>query len=467
MPTAAVTRMNLYVRQTQFPVGQGGVHLAQLRTSAKPHRYSRAKPVSIMFDCGGIGDPSALSRSLSTVRMALPVRAGRRNLDLLVLSHLHSDHIKGFLQFIQGVPLSIDRLIIPHYDDEDRLVLLAQVATQTADMDLVIQTDQITANPGQWFGDRGVTQVIQIGPGDAEPPAGPPGGEPVSPDPKIPEEEGEDRPASLSIVLHDHQGKGLPLIGNHHVLKNGAMARVAVNIPRSGAQAPTDWIALPYCLRTAPGQGGHRDKAQFVDEVKAALTNYRNSAGTLEVKPGQAGTVLTMLKDKFAAYAGTQHATWNALSLSLFNGLQKERTLFSFVSIDRSVLTFIEESLFPTIIPPASPQGSIFIGTRCVHAWMHTGDSDLTNGATNWYAFYKAHYEACSIFQLPHHGSDSNFDNVVPLASALIAFATCRDSSRHHPGPFVRSAVRGQNVELHSVTEDPLSVLQSFAAVEI
>src|SRR5260370_42272693 len=139
--------MNLYVRKTQFTVGQGGLHLAQLRTSMKRHRCSRAKPVSIMFDCGGVGSPPALSRCLSTVRLALPLKTGRRGLDLLVLSHLHSDHVNGFLQFVQGVTLSIDRLMIPHYDDDDRLVLLAQVAAQTANIDLIIQTDQSTANP--------------------------------------------------------------------------------------------------------------------------------------------------------------------------------------------------------------------------------------------------------------------------------------------------------------------------------
>jgi hypothetical protein len=466
MSTAAVSRMNLYVRQTQFPVGQGGVHLAQLRTSAKLHRSSRAKPVSIMFDCGGIGNPSALSRSLSTVRLALPVRAGRRNLDLLVLSHLHCDHIKGFLQFVQGVPLSIDRLIIPHYDDEDRLVLLAQVAAQTADIDLVIQTDQITANPGQWFGDRGVAQVIQIRPGGGDPTAGPTGG-PLSPEPKAPEEEGGDRSASPSIVLNDHQRRSLPLDGNHHVVENGAMAQVAVNASRSGAQVLTDWIALPYCLRTAPGQGGHRDKAQFVGEVKVELANYRNVAGMLEVKPGQAANILTKLKDSFRSYVGSQHSTWNALSLSLFNGLQRKRSLHAYVSIDRSTTAFVEKSHFSLLAPFVFPRPPIYMGTRGGHAWVHTGDSDLMNRTADWCAFYKAHYESCSIFQLPHHGSDNNFATTFSLAPALIAFATCRSSSRHHPGPFVVSAVRGQNVEFHSVTEDPQSVLQSFAAVKI
>jgi hypothetical protein len=456
--------MYLEAQQIQFPVGQGGLHLAQLRLLTKTSHASPS-PISIMFDCGGMGSSAALSGCLSAARLALAVQSGRRRLHLLMLSHLHADHINGFKQLIGSGPIAIDRLIIPHYDDDDRLVLLAQLADQTADIDLVMQVDEITADPGQWFGDRGVGQVIQIASGgdDGTGGAAP---EPPTPDPKVRLDEDEGREATLSVGLTDHDGQAVPADGKPQVLKNGVMARMVINAAQSTG-VPTDWVALPFCLQAAPGHGGHRDKARFVRAVKAILTNHRNVAGLLDVKPANATAVLAALINEFRQYVGIQHQTWNALSLSLFNGLERKRKFERYVSPDRSVFAFFElaSPLFPIRLALSHPM--IYLGRTHASAWMHTGDSELINGAKEWSTFYRTRQGGCSIFQLPHHGSANNFDGTVSILPNSVAFATCRSGSRHHPAASVKSLVQARNAEFHSVNELPASAVQSFTIAQV
>jgi beta-lactamase superfamily II metal-dependent hydrolase len=51
---------------------------------------------TMLIDCGTSGNPKPLTKALTTIKTMLPVKAGKKQLDLLVVTHPHADHLKGF-----------------------------------------------------------------------------------------------------------------------------------------------------------------------------------------------------------------------------------------------------------------------------------------------------------------------------------------------------------------------------------
>ncbi|HLN88634.1 MAG TPA: hypothetical protein VK253_01055 [Candidatus Binatia bacterium] len=51
---------------------------------------------TMLIDCGTSGEPKPLTKALTTIKTMLPDRGGKKQLDLLVVTHPHADHLKGF-----------------------------------------------------------------------------------------------------------------------------------------------------------------------------------------------------------------------------------------------------------------------------------------------------------------------------------------------------------------------------------
>lgn len=114
-------------QREQLPVGQGGAHVGFLWGDWRKRSLCDAD-ITYMYDCGSL-HPDARNRELDKLKYCL----SGRSLDLLVLSHLHADHVNG-LKYLCGLPrrkggpegVHVDTIVLPYLDNLDRVLVFAQ-----------------------------------------------------------------------------------------------------------------------------------------------------------------------------------------------------------------------------------------------------------------------------------------------------------------------------------------------------
>lgn len=384
-----------------------------------------------------------------------------------------------------GGAVSIDRLIIPHYDDEARLALIAAVAASTAESDAIVEVNDILRDPAGWFGARGVRSVIAIAPAtpDDPPPELPrPDGGPPSGyerlDTGSPDERREAERPGLAVLVRRTEAKS----GTYAVVRSGAVLRLEVATIGASPHG-TDWLLVPYCQRTLPGAGFAQSRASFAAAVDRILAPHRAADGGLVVHPSRARALIADLTQAFRDYVGPRvsSSTWNVLSMSLFNGptrprrflrceagicprwLEIEDSLISPLSShDRLVRLMLGPRLASLMWPDISPG---FVAESHAAGWLLTGDSVLTGGAKDWSDFYRHLLKSTAVFQVPHHGSRHNFDDRLPLGATTTPFVTCRRGDRHHPHASVKATINTKGLELLSVTTDPDTMLRAITVI--
>ncbi|MCX8102311.1 MAG: MBL fold metallo-hydrolase [Geminicoccaceae bacterium] len=387
----------LQVAQIHFPVGHGGLHLTQLVSP-----WSSYPAVNVIYDCGTRSRKRVLEESLNVLQYcSFSLSRPQPHIDLLILSHLHNDHINGFEMLQQKIAPSIDRLAIPHYDDEDKLVVLAQAASSGATTRQIARLHEVLTDPAAWFRARGVRQILAVAPGSptAEPPPSP---VPPLPDDGPPEgyrlvgwpDPAPERPTTEAYVPKRASISG-PSYGTYVVLPPGSVLRILSPATRTSVA----FVVIPYCLRSIPGRGGHRCRQQFVQAVDRVLHPYRNGA-SLIIKSKHARTVLQSLKSAFVSYVDNSGTVANRLSLLSYIG-------FDCIS-PNTCFTYLQ-----TCAPHCMPCGSIFWNfldwswpakkrvlrpprraSTC--GWLITGDADLRRD-TEWKK-YSGSVSVCRLF---------------------------------------------------------------------
>jgi len=459
--------MILYAEQIQYPVGQGGLHLTQIALG----RRSDRERLSIVYDCGGQGNRKALDQNIEFLRRRLDrTKDGRYIIDLLVLSHLHLDHINGFERLTDG-GVVVSRLIIPYYDETNRDLLVAQAASAGAsDTDLARIMSAI-ADPAGWAGDR-VLQIVTLAPG-GDPPA--PDGA-ISPEP-IPFEPREDLDPSFGGGGRDNTG--LVLMSGGRPLGSLSISSARGVVGRVGSIAgpqlnPTDWLIAPYCLKhVPPTASGHRDYERFQSEMIRLRKKYQASGANgnpfSKSRAFRAGMI-----EAFRHFAGPANR-WNPLSVSMFNGLVRKSDFEVYADTVHAEFMIVERNstaefsweigiwnmwnIIRYSIPIQNNNES--------HAWIMTGDADLINNFDDWTRYYSGILKYASFLQLPHHGSSNNSDDKLALASRPLAFATRRSNDKKHPSPLLLGALRRKHIDTHSVDETADSVLRTVVVASL
>lgn len=438
---------SVIARQTQFPVGQGGLHLCRVWVADD----DRMPPFSMVFDCGGQGSALALERGILRLRRGLALQDEDRVLNLLVLSHLHADHINGFKRLTSGPRLRIDRLLLPHYDEQAIALLLAQTAAETGSADALLEMANITADIPGWFGERGVGQVISIEPDD-EPEAppfpvfsldGPPDGfQPIKGAmPPKGDSRGEGETLNIwSAVPANIEEISLGAANHLHL---SSRTILTLNSSSSGKQC---WVFLPYARKQVPS-GGHGDRTLLKQDVDRVLAPYRKS-GHLVFPHASGQQVIHDLVKAYRAY--TSANKWNDISLTLASGVPQGWC-------DR-VYQFEDRPWWS--LGPLTESASWF--------WVHSGDAVLAGmDGHAWRTRFQNYLHQLSLFQAPHHGSRHNLDEstIAALPSTLLSFATARDGDVKHPHPDITRILNTHGVELWTVSEDMASELATWVEV--
>jgi beta-lactamase superfamily II metal-dependent hydrolase len=106
---------------------------------------------SFVYDCGTLTSSKVLSNSITEYKQI----AGK-NLDLLVLSHFHQDHVSHIPELIKDMELGT--VIIPFVNPELRLLLAAQNEGIESNVEQIL----LYSNPIEFFYRHGADKVITI-----------------------------------------------------------------------------------------------------------------------------------------------------------------------------------------------------------------------------------------------------------------------------------------------------------------
>lgn len=106
---------------------------------------------SFVYDCGTESNKSLLRREIDDYKLLLP----RKKLNLLVVSHLHDDHVNGLEYLLKD--MKADTVVMPYTNEG--LKLLARLESHSDDEFL----QEFYADPVAWFLSKGVRRILLIG----------------------------------------------------------------------------------------------------------------------------------------------------------------------------------------------------------------------------------------------------------------------------------------------------------------
>ena len=140
--------MSKYVGSFMFhPVGHGLFYSGTIKNLYTQNQYS------FIYDCGG--------HTKNTVNLAIQNADLPKEIDLLIISHFHADHIKGVLELIKR-KITIKTVILPYLDQTSKILYTAALADVKYDLQMseLDELKKFIANPKEFFGDK--TEVYFI-----------------------------------------------------------------------------------------------------------------------------------------------------------------------------------------------------------------------------------------------------------------------------------------------------------------
>ena len=128
------------------PVGHGLFYSGIIKKLYTPNQYS------FIYDCGG--------HTKNIVNLAIQNADLPKEIDLLIISHFHADHIKGVLELKDNH--TIKKIILPYLDPTLKILYTASLADKKYELSKseLNELTNFIANPKEFFGDK--TEVYFI-----------------------------------------------------------------------------------------------------------------------------------------------------------------------------------------------------------------------------------------------------------------------------------------------------------------
>lgn len=108
---------------------------------------------SFVYDCGTDSSMAFLKSEIDSFKLLLPAK--EKKLDLLVISHLHDDHVNGLEYLLKDI--KVDTVVMPYIDDGLKSLPLVE---SSANSDF-LRTFYV--DPVNWFSLMGVRRVMLLG----------------------------------------------------------------------------------------------------------------------------------------------------------------------------------------------------------------------------------------------------------------------------------------------------------------
>ncbi|PRZ01086.1 metallo-beta-lactamase superfamily protein [Jezberella montanilacus] len=142
--------MNFIHRRQQWSVGHGFFHTATIDIERYLYRY--------IYDCGA-QQGRVIEREIDRYEKNVDLEGSGKEIDMLVISHFHADHIKGIPELLKR--FKIKHLVIPYLSEEAKSLVLAYLAAIGVEEWIVFSSLILT--PEVWLTDLGSdAQLVQI-----------------------------------------------------------------------------------------------------------------------------------------------------------------------------------------------------------------------------------------------------------------------------------------------------------------
>lgn len=403
------------VVRVQHPVGQGFFHSGHLRTPWHTLNW--------VYDCGSIGKQQPLRRALNSYVGHLDTQV-----DLLVLSHFHADHVRGVMQLLNHDRRPhVTTVMLPFIGAKELALAYSGMVARDPRLRSESLLSKFMEHPVRVLRDFGVDTVILVDPDEGEA--------------DLPIDATNPRPDDgLPLDVGGALDGSLQVVGGR--LKDDDGVRVVHLRPGGDVRLSEDqtvvWRFLPH---VEPFDGLRMsDFYAAVNAIDGALPATEpdrsdHLRGLLLTHPAELRSVYRRLAPDA-----------NLSTLSLYAGPPTPHGVFS----GHRHFGLDEEQ---------DAQGDVL-------GWLAGGDARL--GVPAVYARFRERFESVlplvSTWCPPHHGADSDNDNDLLLqfrpAAAVVGVQIPRYRPTWvHPGPMVQAKMADAGVALWSVSSDASSRL--------
>jgi len=382
----------------QRAVGHGFFHEAVLRSvHGSSFRW--------IYDCGGGRATKAqVDAYLQETRSAA--------VDILFLSHVHTDHVSGLPHLLKRT--KVRRAFLPHTSKAERLLVAMRALADGSMRPWLIR---FLANPATWLRENGVDEVTEVVRGQER-----------APDPR-----GPDYP--------DDQNIRVTVFDDGTVLTAGA-SQVT---DQAHVLVQDQTLVLNFLFYVQPA------KLQQVDAFLAKLGKRGDAPlDMLSTKEGRRAL-------KQAYEAGWKDINWTSLCVACIPVRRQGPDGHCWVEIGRGRYR-------RPFVPVERP------------GWLGMGDAVLKEPSEvgSLKHHFGGALAQVGMYSVPHHGSDDNFCNEVLYVCSrpndadhhLVRYATAREGDLKHPSPSVSRTFEEHAVDLLIVTEDPETALTHGLVVE-
>ena len=389
------------IERHQHAVGHGFFHTSSVNADDP----KRPQPFHYVYDCGSKKRQALLVPAINSYIATL----GEDPIDLLVLSHFHSDHTNGLDELLKWK--KVKTAIIPYVSNDERLLLIGQLLAKPGSR---FDEIQMAANPRRWLLSRGVANVITIKAGDGDVQS-------QFPNDSSPAQAGPEGTWDLRI--------GSDSVSD---LKEGR--RVSHGTPVIVKSSETTVLDFRFFCWNADETAG-RFHEQWEKHGEQPLDGVIKDA-----------VLLSLLRDK------------RKVLVDCYARVHKEGLNWSTLCLRAEPCVGRHAGVSVTM---PSPLVQTFPWLECSLGWLGTGDLELADDRISK-DFIKHYSKPRRVFSLslPHHGSKRNFDPVLLREfRPAITFVTCPNASKHHPDPEVVRIVNQMGTKFHRVDESPANDL--------
>ena len=134
-------------------VGQGLFYSGLIQGTG----YRYGETFSFVYDCGSISSRCFLHREIDDFKALLPYTQlrSKKRLDLLIVSHMHDDHVNGLEYLLYNV--EVDTVVMPYTDSVIRLLARAESSSEEEFLSAFYM------DPIGWFASNGAHRILLIG----------------------------------------------------------------------------------------------------------------------------------------------------------------------------------------------------------------------------------------------------------------------------------------------------------------
>jgi Metallo-beta-lactamase superfamily len=424
----------------QLPVGQGFFHagwirFAQAEDGFGARLHKGPEGFFYIYDCGAM-NKYASSRDREIAKLISRV-SKRARLDLLIISHMHADHVNGVEKLVTDGEFQVDTIMMPMVDVKERLLAFASVAHSDPKSTQSAFYRDMVADPVSAVSRFNPRNILLVRRGDAGSPGG--GSRDDGPLDGDPGTLGEGRGYAWKLV-----GQG---VAEPRTRERG-MPRVMIIPDSSGTKVfatggwDEAWLLAPYVDQEIVATMG-----LFLATLakKCSMTEKGLEANLLDAN-FVLGLLTNHVDDLKTAYMSC-HGNLNLTSLCLYSGPSAAVAAENGCRVDHGPWT------------SALQQNRV--------AWLGTGDARLSK-VSKCEAFldhFRGHLEKVSTFTLPHHGSAHDFSKKLlsTVKPGFCIVAADAVNKWQHPAALVTRAVASAGAILLVANSDEATAVREIA----